>query len=193
MAHKKILLLEAAGGVFTAAASLFMQHLYSLRGQELLGILFGAVNGSVWEACKTLLFPFLIWALLEALIYRMAVYKYTAAKTISLYALGVLYLFLRQTALNPHIAAAVSVSAAIALSVILYTSPLPLQKLFVPSLLFLFLFISMYFSLTPFAPHLKVFRDPETGLYGILPRHFDYGAFVFDSMYLGKISHSLLK
>ena len=67
MAHKKILLLEAAGGVFTAAASLFMQHLYSLSGQELLGILFGAVNGSVWEACKTLLFPFLIWALLEAL------------------------------------------------------------------------------------------------------------------------------
>ena len=72
--------------------------------------------------------------------------------------------------------------SAISLSIILYISPLPLQKLFAPSLLLLFLFISLYFALTPFAPHFKVFRDPATGLYGILPKHFDYGAFVLDSM-----------
>ena len=167
MQNKKYLLLEAAGGLFIAAASAFMQHLYSLSGQELLGILFGAVNGSVWEACKTLLLPFFIWALLEALIYRTAIYKYTASKTISLYTLGALYILLRQTALSPQFAAAVSVAAAVSLSVFLYISPLPLQKLFVPSL---------------FAPHFKIFRDPATGLYGILPKHFDYGAFVPDSM-----------
>ena len=182
MQNKKYLLLEAAGVLFIAAASAFMQHLYSLSGQELLGILFGAVNGSVWEACKTLLLPFFIWALLEALIYRTAIYKYTASKTISLYTLGALYILLRQTALSPQFAAAVSVAAAVSLSVFLYISPLPLQKLFFPSLLLLFLFISLYFALTPFAPHFKIFRDPATGLYGILPKHFDYGAFVPDSM-----------
>ena len=123
MPNKKYLLLEICGGLFTAAASVFMQHLYSLSGKELIGILFGAVNGSVWEACKTLLLPFFIWSLLESLIYRMSICRYTASKTISL-----------------------------------------------------------YFALTPFAPHFKVFRDPATGLYGILPKHFDYGAFVLDSM-----------
>ena len=129
MQNKKYLLLEAAGGLFIAAASAFMQHLYSLSGQELLGILFGAVNGSVWEACKTLLLPFFIWALLEALIYRTAIYKYTASKTISLYTLGALYILLRQTALSPQFSAAVSVAAAVSLSVFLYISPLPLQIL----------------------------------------------------------------
>lgn len=182
MPNKKYLLLEASGGLFTAAASVFMQHLYSLSGQELLGILFGAVNGSVWEACKTLLLPFFIWSLLEALIYRTAIYRYTASKTISLYLLGAMYLILRQSPISPHLAAAVSLISAISLSVLLYISPLELQKLFVPSLLLLFLFISLYFALTPFAPHLKIFRDPATGLYGILPKHFDYGAFVLDSM-----------
>ena len=182
MPNKKYLLLEICGGLFTAAASVFMQHLYSLSGKELIGILFGAVNGSVWEACKTLLLPFFIWSLLESLIYRMSICRYTASKTISLYLLGVMYIVFRQTPLDPYLAAAVSLISAILLSIILYISPLPLQKLFAPSLLLLFLFISLYFALTPFAPHFKVFRDPATGLYGILPKHFDYGAFVLDSM-----------
>ena len=126
MPNKKYLLLEICGGLFTAAASVFI---------------------SVWEACKTLLLPFFIWSLLESLIYRMSICRYTASKTISLYLLGVMYIVFRQTPLDPYLAAAVSLISAISLSIILYISPLPLQKLFAPSVAAFAVFV-----------HLAVFR-----------------------------------
>ena len=94
---RKLLFLEIAGGAFVACGSLFMRQLYTLCGGELLGILFGAVNGSMWEACKTLLLPYLLWAVLETLTLRLRVHRFTVVKALALYRLGFDYLSPRVT------------------------------------------------------------------------------------------------
>ena len=173
-ADKRLLYLEAAGAVFIGTLAPVMHGLYDFFDGELIGILFGSVNESVWESCKTLLFAYLIWAVLESLLLRVSVRRFTSAKASALYALGAVYILLRQTGIEMHVAAAVSVIAALALSFLLYSSALPLQRVFAAALIMLFLFIALYFSLTPFAPENELFRDPETGLCGIPRRVAHY-------------------
>ena len=83
---------EIIGVGFVAACSSAMLRLYDFCGGQALGILFGAVNNSAWERCKTLLLPYLVWGLLELLCVRVAVYRFTVAKTAGLYFLGALCL-----------------------------------------------------------------------------------------------------
>ena len=109
---KKIFAAEPVGAAFTALGSWFMLSLYKASGGELLGILFGAVNNSAWEHCKTLLLPYLIWSILELLSFKPQVRHFTVAKTASLYALGLLYLLLKAFGASSTPAAAVSIAAA---------------------------------------------------------------------------------
>ena len=182
--NRKFFCSELAGGAFTAVCSCLMRHLRAWNGDGLLGILFGSVNSSAWECCKTLLLPTLIWAVLEALALRLSIHRFSVAKTAALYLLGTGYLLLRTAGLGDAAAAAVMLAAAIALSCALYCSALPLQWLFAPSVVLLFLFTALYFSLTPFPPHTPLFRDSDTGLYGIIPTRYDYGASALDAQYL---------
>ena len=56
--------LEMGGILFCFLASLLMKQLYTLTDGHLIGVLFGAVNNSVWEQAKTLLLPYLLWGML---------------------------------------------------------------------------------------------------------------------------------
>ena len=179
---KKRLAADICGVGFVAAGAWFMRQLYEWSGHELLGILFGAVNGSIWEACKTLLLPFLIWSVLELLSIRMPLHRFVAAKTAALYLLGFSYILLRLLSFGDVSAAAMSLCAATVLSLVLFYAPLPQNALFAPSVALLFLFVSLYFSLTPFAPHNPVFLDKATGMYGLIPDDLDYGAIALDAM-----------
>lgn len=179
---KKILAADVCGVGFVAAGSLFMQQLYGLSGHELIGILFGSVNNSIWEMCKTLLLPYLVWTVLEILSVRVSLYRFTVAKTASLYLLGATYILLRLLSVSQFAAAAISVCAAFALAQLLYCSPMPLRGLFAPAIVLLFLFVSLYFSLTPFPLQNEIFRDSATGMYGLIPDHLDYGAIALDAM-----------
>ena len=162
---KQFLAAEIAGAAFVAACSAFMRRLYDWTDGELLGILFGSVNGSSWELCKTLLLPFLIWSLLELLTLRLPFHRFVAAKTAALYALGAGFLLLSQ------------LTGSTAAGIICVPG-----GLFAPALVLLFLFVAFYFSLTPFPPRHEFFRDRLTGMYGIIPRHFDYGAAALDAL-----------
>ena len=173
---RKLLITELLGTAFVAACAFFMRRLYALSGGELIGILFGAVNGSLWESCKTLLLPYLIWSMLELLAVRLSLRRFAAAKAASLYALGTGWLLLRMGGMSCAVSDALSIAGAFALSFALYFAPVRLEDMFAPALVLLFLFAALYFSLTPFPPHWSVFLDPATGMYGIIPKHFDYGA-----------------
>lgn len=180
---KKLSAAELGGAAFTALCSLFMLQLYELSGRELLGILFGAVNGSAWEHCKTLLLPYFIWSVLELLSLRPPAYRFTVIKTASLYALGAVCLLLRTAGVSEIISAAAAVAAAVVITLALYASGLKLHGLFTPAVVLVFLFFALYFSLTPFPPHHPLFYDNKSGMYGIIPKHLDYGAAALDSMY----------
>lgn len=179
------MLTEILGTAFVAACASFMRRLYEWSGGELIGILFGAVNGSLWESCKTLLLPYLVWSLLELLAIRLSLRRFAAAKAASLYALGVGWLMMRMGGLNGFAADSLSIGGAFALSFALYLSPVRLEELFAPALALLFLFAALYFSLTPFPPKCGIFLDPLTGMYGIIPKHFDYGATALTSALAG--------
>ncbi|MBQ4261784.1 MAG: hypothetical protein II709_07865, partial [Ruminococcus sp.] len=87
--HTKYLTeLEMGGILFCFLVSVLMKQLYALTDGHLIGVLFGAVNNSVWEQTKTLLLPYLLWGLLELLSVQPSMKRLTAAKTLSLYLLG---------------------------------------------------------------------------------------------------------
>lgn len=180
---KKMTAAELGGAAFTALCSIFMLHLYDLSGRELIGILFGAVNSSAWEHCKTLLLPYFIWSVLELLSLRPPAHCFTVIKAASLYALGGIYLLLKLPGVTDFVSAAAAIAAAVAVTIVLSASSVDLSKLFTAAVVMLFAFFALYFSLTPFPPRHPLFFDNESGMYGIIPKHFDYGAAALDTMY----------
>lgn len=186
--HTKYLTeLEMGGILFCFLVSVLMKQLYALTDGHLIGVLFGAVNNSVWEQTKTLLLPYLLWALLELLSVQPSMKRLTAAKTLSLYLLGGLLcgggLLLRPCGAAANTAFSLAAVTFCSLfSLWLYRSPLYLKNLFAPCVLLLFLFVSLYFSFTPFPPQLALFRDDETGMFGIIPIYMDKGAVILDAL-----------
>lgn len=190
--QKKLFKCELGGIFFVLTLSVIMQNLYQLTNHNLLGVMFGAVNGSIWELTKTLIFPFLLWSILELLSIRPPFYQFVVSKTISLYVLGVIYIlynlfcqvFLQSSDYLPaFIGAVVCVSACEYLSYRLVLSDYNLSGFFAPALFLLLLFISFYISFTPFPPHIFIFADKTTGLYGIIPDNIDIGAIILDTFY----------
>ena len=186
--HTKYLTeLEMGGILFCFLVSVLMKQLYALTDEHLIGVLFGAVNNSVWEQTKTLLLPYLLWGLLELLSVQPSMKRLTAAKTLSLYLLGGLLcgggLLLRPCGAAANTAFSLAAVTFCSLfSLWLYRSPLYLKNLFAPCVLLLFLFVSLYFSFTPFPPQLALFRDDETGMFGIIPIYMDKGAVILDAL-----------
>lgn len=186
--HTKYLTeLEMGGILFCFLVSVLMKQLYALTDGHLIGVLFGAVNNSVWEQTKTLLLPYLLWGLLELLSVQPSMKRLTAAKTLSLYLLGGLLcgggLLLRPCGAAANTAFSLAAVTFCSLfSLWLYRSPLYLKILFAPCVLLLFLFVSLYFSFTPFPPQLALFRDDETGMFGIIPIYMDKGAVILDAL-----------
>ena len=186
--HTKYLTeLEMGGILYCFLVSILMKQLYALTDGHLIGVLFGAVNNSVWEQTKTLLLPYLLWGLLELLSVQPSMKRLTAAKTLSLYLLGGLLcgggLLLRPCGAAANTAFSLAAVTFCSLfSLWLYRSPLYLKNLFAPCVLLLFLFVSLYFSFTPFPPQLALFRDDETGMFGIIPIYMDKGAVILDAL-----------
>ena len=189
---KSMMKLEIGGIFFIFILSVFMQNLHSLCNRELIGVLFGAVNDSIWETAKTLLLPYALWSMIELLCLRPPFRKFVTAKVISLYYLGISYILLclvlsffgsRGDFMPEFVSAVFSVCTALFLSYKLLFSRLPLKQLFLPSFFMFLLFAALYFSLTPFPPNVYIFEDRATGLYGIIPKHIDAGAIALDAIY----------
>lgn len=181
-----MIIMEISGMIFVLLSSLFMSKLNDLCGGSLVGMMFGSVNQSIWESCKTLLLPYLIWGMIELLSLSPRMHDFTVAKTISLFFLGIAYTALRLIHGYDKpcsFASVICVTAAFALSFFLCNSKFDLSTLFPVSVFLLFLFWALYFSFTPFPPKSLIFLDPQTGIYGIIPAHFDLGAAELDAIY----------
>lgn len=190
--QKKIMHLEIAGIFFVIIVSVFLQNLYELSGYTLIGILFGSVNDSIWESTKTLLLPYLVWAIIELMCVRVPFHKFVAAKTITLYALGISYILISGVmgavgsatiCLPQFTAALLCVSFSAFASFRLLFSQIKCEILFAPSFFMLLLFLAFFCSFTPFPPKIYIFMDRATGFYGLIPHHIDTGALVLDTLY----------
>ena len=92
--QKKMMKLEIGGIFFVIIMSVFMQNFYELSNHELIGIMFGSVNDSIWETAKTILFPYLLWGMIELLCVHPPFRKFAAIKIFTLYFAGTLYILL---------------------------------------------------------------------------------------------------
>ena len=190
--QKKMIKTEVGGIFFVLVVSMFLHNLYSLCGHEIIGIMFGSVNDSIWEGLKVILLTYILWAILELMCIKPRFKKFVVSKIISLYVLGFLYiaqcLVFSLFSKTPQFVAEltfcfVSVCLSAFLSEKLYFSLIGLEGLFAPALFLLLLFGAFYCSFTPFPPKNILFMDRATGLYGIIPENIDEGAIVLDTIY----------
>lgn len=190
--QKAFLRLELFGIFFVCAFSLILQNLYSTLG-GLAGVMFGSVNDSIWEVCKTILFSYIIWSMIELLSLKPNFYNFVVAKTVSLYVLCFSYIMLcvayslfnlQSHTLPEFIAELVCICFAHFLSYKITFSERYFKYLFIPCLFLLLLFIAVYCSFTPFPPHIMIFADRITGGYGLDCAHLDAGAEYLNAFYM---------
>lgn len=190
--RNKLIKFEICGIFFVIIMSVFLQNLHSICNGDLIGVMFGSVNDSIWETVKTMLLPYLLWGIIEVMCFHTPFKKFVSSKIISLYYLGISYILLclvfsmfesSSRYLLEFTSAIFSISTASFLSYRLVQSHFELEKLFAPSFFMFLLFTAVYCSFTPFPPRLYVFMDRATGLYGIIPDHIDAGAIALDTLH----------
>lgn len=177
MKNTKFFWFELSGAVLCLGLYAVLLNLYELTGRSTISIVLGAVNGSVWERLKCLIIPYMAFGLLELLCLRAPFKAIVSAKAAGL--LGLIILgFLLGNIRNDYIYGAAVTAAGFAASYLLSGSRFELKQLFALSVFFAALVFVCVISFTAFPPQFLPFRDPQSGLYGVIPTDFDLGAVV---------------
>ena len=163
------------GLVIVPLMIIVFKNLYSLTNGALLGIFFGAVNGSMWEQTKVVMLSYLVWSLVEAIGKRSGFHRFAVSRIISLWFVGIFCLasYLLIYALGVE-------SAGLPR---LEYGERKIEQLFLPCVFMMLLLIAVYCSFTVFPPHMILFEDIQTGMYGIIPEYIDSGAIALDTLY----------
>lgn len=176
MTERSLAISEAVGCAVIYAAAVYLHFAYQLSGGSALGMLFGAVNESVWEHVKIYSAAYAGWALIQLCWIKVPFRKYIAAKCAGLYFLMtfMIVFFYTYTAFAGKNIPWVDISssflvviAAQAISFFGCVGDNRLGELFAPALMLIMLYYLMFFSFTVFPPKLGLFRDPINGGYGI--------------------------
>lgn len=182
--------LEIVGAFFLFGLATLLHFVYELTNGSVFSILFGAVNESVWENTKIFLVAYSVWAIVELLVSNVHFKRFVVSKVIGVYFLCafiicmhyIVSLFTDKPIIWADIAIGIiGVILAQFISYKLTVGSSNIQLYFIPSLFLLGLFFIGLFSFTVFPPHLEVFRDEQTGFFGIIPKYIDRGAAVLNS------------
>jgi len=181
MKKKVFIFSEIIGAFVTTAGVIFLWHLYELTNKSTLGIVFGAVNSSVWEKCKGISICFLLYGIVELLCVKPRFYSFVSAKTFGL-SVSITVFLIADSLFGVGLYSDVTILTVSALcgftiSALLTLSRFNLRPFFAPACFLLLLIFMMTFSFTAFAPRLPLFKDPFTGYYGVIPQSFDYAPF----------------
>ncbi len=189
----KLKKLEIMGVFFVFICGTLLHFFYSWSNGSALSVLFGAVNESVWEHIKIFAMPYVVWSIIELAFSIPYFRQFVVAKVFGLYLLTALiisFFYLYTTILGTHILIVdiISVFVWIAFahffSYKVTTSEKDLRQLFPLCLGLLFLFMIMFFCFTAAPPHIELFKDPVTGMYGIIPENIDVGAYFMNNTLL---------
>lgn len=166
-----------------------LHFFYDLSNGSVLSILFSAVNESVWEHVKIFAVGFVIWTFVELLWTKPPFKKFITAKTLSLYFLSlsiIVFFYSYTTVVGEPILAVDLISSFIFvvltqyISYRLVVSDNNISDYFAVAIMLLMLFFVMFFSFTLFPPKIDLFKDPVTGMYGIINENVDLGAVFLD-------------
>ena len=185
MHNRKFKILEITGIPVIFLLATLLHFVYDFTDGSTLSILFGAVNESVWEHVKIFAVGYVFWSLVELLWVKPPFKKFVTAKTIALYFLSLAIivffygynLFIKEPILWLDISSSfVFVVLSQYISYRLITNENDIKDYFTVALMMLMLFFLMFFSFTAFPPKIDLFRDPITGMYGIIEDYIDKGA-----------------
>ncbi len=189
MSKKTFAILEIIGVVVIYLTAVFLHFVFDLTNGSVLSILFGAVNESVWEHVKIFAAGYTFWAIFEILWLKPPFKKFVVAKTFSLYflSLSIIVFFYTYTFFTKQayliadiIASVVFVILSQYISYRLTVSENNIKDYFSVACMLLMTYFLMFFSFTMFPPKIDLFKDPVTGMYGIIQEHIDTGAFYLD-------------
>lgn len=172
----KQLLCAIVGAVVEFGAASLLHFLWDWSGRLLPVAVFAAVNESVWEHIKILCWPFLFWSIAEYYLLRPDLRRFIAARTLGVITVGVLticffYIYSgvlgRTVVWVDIISAAVWLFAGELMSMRALNAPAPIENYWLISASLMTLVVVMLLCFTASAPHIGLFADPVTGLYGL--------------------------
>ena len=146
----------------------------------------------MWEQTKVVMLSYLVWSLVEAIGKRSGFHRFAVSRIISLWFVGIFclatYLLIyalgvESAGLSRFICAIAVCFSAFALSARLEYGERKIEQLFLPCVFMMLLLIAVYCSFTVFPPHMILFEDIQTGMYGIIPEYIDSGAIALDTLY----------
>jgi hypothetical protein len=174
---KSILLWEIGGIIFIVVLGTVLHFAFEWSGRAIPIAPIAAVNESVWEHLKLGFWPALVYAALEYSRFGKSANNFFLAKTLGIYLIPItiVVLFYSYIAILGHdlleADIAIFVVAVIVGQLVSYkllvASPLPKRlNRFAPIALAVLGILFVLFTFYP--PQLPLFRDPVTGLYGIV-------------------------
>lgn len=179
--------MEVLGIIFVMLMSLPLRYIYIWAPQNVTSLLFGAINNSVWENIKVFAMPYVVWSILELAIATPYFKQFVISKVTGLYMFSITYVVISQVckAFIPTSSLAVSLVIALVCVVLAFVTSYNItmadtdfRAWFTLCVLLLLLYFIMYFCFSAAAPKLELFKDPQTGLYGIPSKGLDVGAFI---------------
>lgn len=189
MKNKLFKTLSIIGVPVIYAIASALHFFYDLTNGSVLAILFSAVNESVWEHVKIFAVGFVIWSVIELLWAKPPFKKFIVAKTLSLYFLSlaiIVFFYSYTTIIGEPILAVDLISSAIFVALSQYISyrltlsDNNIEEYFIVCIMLIMLYFVMFFSFTLFPPEIDLFKDPVTGMYGIIDENIDFGAVFLD-------------
>ena len=173
--NRKIPCWQLTGFVFTAVVGTLLHFVFDWAGEGALAALFSAVNESVWEHLKLLVYPMLLFALAEWFSWGKNKENFWCVKLLGiLLGMGIIVLvyYTYTGALGVKadwfnitlffLAAGLAYWVETKLFTREYACPIP-SKWWV---LILILLVVAFFLFTFFPPNIPLFQDPTTGTYG---------------------------
>lgn len=167
--------LQKIGFIFTGISGVILHFLYEWTGNALIFAPFSGVNESTWEHMKLLFFPLFIYALIEYKIIGKEYKSYWCIKLAgiltALAAVPMLYytcigVFGRSPDLFNIAIFYIAAAIAFVFEYYLFKNRCKCRYYGLP-LIILFIVALSFVLFTFKSPHIPLFRDPISGIYGI--------------------------
>ena len=174
--RKSILVYELIGMVFIIVLGSVLHFTFEWFGNQPIVGVFSAVNESVWEHLKLAFWPALLFMLVEYVLLKKTANNFAFAKTIGVYLMVIIIpvAFYSYTAITGKSIFVIDISTFVVAVIIGQLSSYKLliykklsenlNRVFLIALVLLGLAFVLF---TFYPPQLPIFRDPNTGKYGI--------------------------
>jgi len=166
---------EVIGAVIVCILAPVFHFLFEWSGGNPFVGIFAAVNESVWEHTKIVYFPFLFFSVAEYFILKPDFQRFLIAKATSMGLILLLMItffytysgmFGAESLIVDIIFTFVLTIIAFMVSYKIYLSKRGSGQYFLPALILFFAVLAMELLFTAFPPHIPLFQDSVTGVFG---------------------------